>query len=429
MRLKSSLPSFLKTFHLPQLETSSRLSYLQFALVGAYICGILFSARLWFGLGRSFPRTPLVSEMPDFLSLAEYVLSLLLLAVLAYSFFSGRPTRYLVSVTILTLLLVVLDLTRLQPWVYQYFLTLTVLAFLKSATTDANQTSVANSILFANQLIVAFLYFWSGIQKLNWSFGNEVLPGLLEWAGIPVPASYLPYMSRMALAFAGGEALIGLALIARRTRRIAVVLAVALHLAVLGLLVIARNNSMVWPWNVAMIIIVVLLFWKFNGPLAEKLVWRPQGSNFTKHLPKAVIVICGLAPALSFVGWWDLNLSGALYSGNAPVPVIHISERIGERLSVTARSQVFKTAQGESMLPVYEWSMAELNVPPYPEMRAFRQVGRPVCAYAENPLEVELIVRERPLLIDGSYTVTRLNCQHLSARLLSRGSEIKVKSF
>ncbi len=48
------------------------------------------------------------------------------------------------------------------------------------------------------------------------------------------------------------------------------------------------------------------------------------------------------------------------------------------------------------MLPLYEWSMTELNVPPYPEARVYRRLARRLCRYAEDPRELELIVKETP---------------------------------
>lgn len=65
------------------------------------------------------------------------------------------------------------------------------------------------------------------------------------------------------------------------------------------------------------------------------------------------------------------------------------------------------------MLPLYEWSMAELNVPPYPEFRVYQQLTREICRSAEDKSEAELIVKTRPAIMDGSYHVVRMNCSDL----------------
>ena len=369
-----------------------RLTYLRVVTVGGYICGILLSRTLWFGTGRSIPRLPLVAGTPDSFWIAEIPLSVLLCTALLLCLFSAR-SRYLVSAAVITALLVLFDLTRLQPWVYQYALTLTTLAFAK---TRQNNEALNEPIVIANQLIVASLYFWSGIQKLNWTFAHEVFPGLFENAGIHLNSSLLP---RLAIAIALVEALTGVGLLIPKTRRIAVVLAVVLHLSVLVLLVLARANTVVWPWNVAMLIIVPILFWRFE-----------RSVKVANYLPKTIIVLCTIGPVFSFVGWWDLNLSAALYAGNAPVAVVRVNDQVLAHLSDAAREQVFASSRGEILLPLHEWSMRELNVPPYPEVRTYRQLSRKLCTLSNNSEDVELIVRSRPQITNSSYTVSREDC-------------------
>ncbi|HKV42701.1 MAG TPA: hypothetical protein VJX67_26105, partial [Blastocatellia bacterium] len=67
------------------------------------------------------------------------------------------------------------------------------------------------------------------------------------------------------------------------------------------------------------------------------------------------------------------------------------------------------------ILPFHEWAIAELNVPPYPEPRIFKRLATSVCKYADDPKEVELIMKERPSLVDGTYRVFRADCSELSA--------------
>ena len=375
--------------------TSSRLHYLKLVTIAGYICGILLSLRLWFGVGRSIPRIPLVVVNSHF---AECFISLLLLAALVFSLFSSR-SRYLVAVVVLTSFLVILDLTRLQPWVYQYVLMIATLTFARVGPNE-------ETILLANQLIVASLYFWSGVQKLNWTFANVVFPGMLEDAGVHLPTKF-------AILVALVEALAGVGLLIRTTRRIAVVIVVILHLSVLVLLILARHNTVVWPWNVAMLLVVPILFWRFSDSVVRKELWRRRQSKVVSWLPKLVIMLCAVAPALSFGGWWDLYLSGALYAGNAPVGVVRINDEFRSQLSEAAKKQVFTSSRGEAMLPLHEWSEVELNVPPYPEARAYRQLTRKVCEMTNNSEEIELIVKSRPGTVDGSYIVRKDDCQSL----------------
>ena len=367
---------------------NARLRWLRIVVPVAFICGMLMSPHLWFDLGRSFPRAPIVTSLTlrqDFVISIALVVTLILSAI---------KRRYLAASVVLTIVLVFLDQTRLQPWVYQYVVMLALLGFVLPEAVNTK------AVLAANQIVVAALYFWSGLQKLSWTFVHEVAPTLFESAGIHLSSKYL---TTIAVAIAIGEALIGVGLLLRRTRRIAVVLACLMHAIILTTLIVSRLNTVVWPWNVAMMAITVILFWRNNE--------TPFGGR--TYLPKAAMLICGLLPALSFIGAWDLYLSGALYSGKSPVGVMRISESLRDRLPATARGITFRTNRGELMLPFYEWSLAELNVPPYPEIRVYRQLARQLCALDVDVQANALIVKGRPAVSDGSYTVTLTTCSDL----------------
>lgn len=353
------------------------------------------SVHLWFDLGRSFPRAPVLSSLtlrPDFL------ISGALIAVLVLVTITSHRRRYLVASVVLTAVLVLLDQTRLQPWVYQYAIVLALLSF----ASIANQQAV----VAANQLVIATLYFWSGLHKLSWSFVYEVAPRLFDLSGLSLSPGALTII---ALTIAVFETLIGIGLLVRRTRRIAVVLACLMHTIILFTLIFSHINTAVWPWNLAMIAITFILFWRNEDSLFEYLRWRRD------YLPTAVL-ICSVLPALSFMGWWDLYLSGALYSGKSSVGVMRISEGLRERLPAKARELTFKTGRGELMLPFYEWSVADLNVPPYPEGRVYRQIARDLCKLDIDTQVNALIIKGRPALTNGSYELTVTACAELLSR-------------
>jgi hypothetical protein len=186
-----------------------------------------------------------------------------------------------------------------------------------------------------------------------------------------------------------------------------------MHGFILGLLMIRGYNSVVWAWNVALAFIVVALFQR-----SETLPWQTLRNcteiNITTRLAQVIVIASALLPVLSFWGWWDMCLSGALYSGNTAVAVVRISEAAYKKLPQTAQRQVFRTkSDGMQVLPLFEWSMAELNVPPYPEPRIFRRLTSQVCKLTEGDSEVELVMKGRPTILDGNYEFTRINCAQL----------------
>ncbi len=93
--------------------------------------------------------------------------------------------------------------------------------------------------------------------------------------------------------------------------------------------------------------------------------------------------------------------------------VVRVEGDVYERLAPTTRRQVFVTRSGERMLPLFEWSMTELNVPPNPAFRVYQQLTREICRFAEDKSQAELIVKTRPAILDGSYKVVRMDCSEL----------------
>jgi hypothetical protein len=375
----------------------------------ALLSGIMLSLNLWFPTKRTFPRAPLINFSPQsFVPTVEYLLGILLIAALVALLFAKRRMRYLIAAVATLSLLISLDQTRLQPWVYQYTLFFVVLALHERRRFDERVTKQALSAL---RLIVAALYVWSGVQKLNFSFGHEVMPRLLDFA-----QSYLPltqtWLSALGICAALAEAFTGCGLLFRRTRKLCVLLALVMHFVILGLLVGRGYNSVVWAWNVALMLIVVILFWRDDTSARQALPDFRAG--YTPGLAaQTLAAACAVLPALSFWGRWDMNLSGALYSGRTAVGVVRVDSRVYAQLPETAKRLVFTTKGGERMLPLFEWTMAELNVPPYPEPRVFRQAARELCESAEDKSGVELIVRGKPAVLGGGYEVTRANCEQL----------------
>jgi hypothetical protein len=219
-------------------------------------------------------------------------------------------------------------------------------------------------------------------------------------------------LSALGVAIAVIEILIGCGLVFRKTRRLAVWLALAMHGLILGLLIVQGRNSVVWIWNAALMLIVVVLFWRSDTSLVPMFSsWRAV--NTSGRLSVILAVLCAVLPVLSFRGWWDMYLSGALYSGNTVIAVVRLDEGVYEKLPVMAKRQVFATKSGEQMLPLFEWSMADLNVPPYPEPRVFRQVARAVCKLGGENSQAELIMKGSPAILDGSFRITRIECSLL----------------
>lgn len=185
-----------------------------------------------------------------------------------------------------------------------------------------------------------------------------------------------------------------------------------MHVLISGLLIWQGLNSVVWAWNAALVALILILFRRCEASSWPAFAGWGADDPY-RRASRALALCCAVLPLFSFWGWWDMNLSGALYSGNKAVAAVRVDRGAYEGLPPAARRQVFETESGELMLPVFEWAMADLNVPPYPEPRVFKQVAREVCKSADDRSQVGLIIKERPAILDGSYGVSRTGCSQL----------------
>jgi hypothetical protein len=234
-------------------------------------------------------------------------------------------------------------------------------------------------------------YVYSGLQKLNSKFVAEGFPWVLGTLHLHIPITYLNYLGWIVPFI---EISIGLSLLTRRFRKLGIVNGIVMHLFILysfgplGL----DWNSVVWPWNVVMIALILILFWNTDVTFAD-IVWR---NKFVYH--KVVLVLLGVLPALSFIGRWPSDLSLALYTDNLTEANVLISERVKQTLPVSVQQYV-KPIPGHIVLRIQDWSFGEMNVPPYAEIQSFTSVGSEVCRYSHNSADVLLSGYEKNTLL------------------------------
>jgi hypothetical protein len=368
-------------------------------VAAALAAGVLLASRLFLA-ARVFPRVPILEVWPLLPApLDEVALGALLAALCGVAFAPG-PRWWATAAIVLALVLALEDQSRWQPWFYQYVAMLGALAVAR----DRADT------LAAWRVVLVGLYLWSGIQKLNATFMTRVFPWLVQPVAAVLPAGLQQVLLAGWMVIPMTEIAVAVGLLVPRLRNAAVVAAVATHVVVLGLLgpLAHGRNAVIWPWNVAMAVLVALLFWNARGVSAlDTLVPRRIGAH-------AVLLALFVAlPVLSFAGRWDAYLSGELYSGNLKVGALSITDRVAARLPDAARRHVMSNRSGANALDLYEWSMGELSVPSYPEDRVFRAVARDVCRLADSPGDVVLVVFGRPGVLSGRREITRNDCAAL----------------
>jgi hypothetical protein len=389
-----------------EIGPASRIHWLRVVLAAAFLCGLLLSWKLWI-TSRSYPLTPVFDSLPTIHSPFDYIVFVALLLLLPTIMISSRPRRYALTFVVLAALLSLWDQSRWQPWFYQYIFMLAPLGCYSLEDSDPN---AQNAALNMCRFIVASTYVWSGIQKINLSFVGGIFPWLIKPLLRALPAALATFALPAGVVAPILEIGIGVGLLTKRLRTVSIALAVAMHaLILLSIGPLGHNwNSVVWPWNVSMPLFVLVLFWRVRDLSLKDLT----AARFLP-LSSVVAVLFGVMPLFSFFGLWDSYLSAALYSGNITQAAIYMSDSVKTSLPGEVQRYASKLPGNDHLLNISGWSFGELNVPPYPEKRIYRNIARRMCAYAQEPFEVSLEVRERPSPISRNRTVTSHDCSDL----------------
>jgi uncharacterized membrane protein YphA (DoxX/SURF4 family) len=258
---------------------------------------------------------------------------------------------------------------------------------------DADQDAALNIC----RLIIASIYFYSGLQKLNPTFAAHVFPHLVGDKQTAATA----IIRALAIFPAIGEATIGLGLLTGKFRNVAVIAAIVMHIFILtkygpfGY----NYNTVVWPWNLAMIAFDVILFWKADFSFAD-VVWRNPFA-----LQKVVLLLVLIMPCFSFFGWWDSYLSWSLYSGNVDGASIFCSDAVAKQLPGYLQRYITHVSSNNNLLDVRDWTMGELNIPGYPESRVYRRIGGEVCRLSDNSPEMAMYIQEKTTWLGGGERV------------------------
>jgi len=270
---------------------------------------------------------------------------------------------FLISLFSVEILSCLLDQNRVQPWDYQYLFIL----FIFSLYDRKNDKPAAGIFLF----VMVSIYAYGGISKLNTGFLHSIWTKMLLEQFLHVsPKAALQTWMQYCGYFAGiCELAGGIGLLFGKTRKVAAVMLMVMHLFILVFLgpLGLRYNLVVWPWNVAMMGYLYLTCFK-HAPVA--LTMESFGG---RYLP--VFICWGILPALNFFGWWDNYLSSNIYSGKLPEMIICVKDtskcRPLQRYCVKGHGNF---CDGEALINLQYWSMTETKMAPYPEIRSYQKI-------------------------------------------------------
>jgi uncharacterized membrane protein YphA (DoxX/SURF4 family) len=313
----------------------------------------IWSYKLWM-IWRLYPVLPpfdLLEHIPAWFHACLFLNSCLLLLLVLVK---PSDKRLVLLLVINELVSCILDQNRWQPWQYMYIL-------------------IATNFLLVKQprhmllIILASIYWYSGLHKLNHNFVEHIW---LQWlhadawkAGLKQWGTISGYLAACI------EFIAGLGLLFVRTRKIATFTLLIMHVFILFMIgpLGKHTNTIVWPWNIAMMLLLMSLISDESSIKA----------TFFKSVYTCVMIIpvC-ILPALSFFNAWDSYLSFSLYSGKVPRAYLCV-ERINEVPELkryAAKSDRLNKCKGTTFIALNKWCMSELKVAYYPETRAFNQL-------------------------------------------------------
>ena len=314
----------------------------------------LICYKLWLA-GRLFPLIPVhdsLALLPASLHAVLFIISLVCLLLLL--FFSNKK---MIAVLLLAeLLSCLLDQNRWQPWEYQFIFMLAVFVFIKEE----------KGIRFSWQLIIAGIFLFSGISKLNSAFIHDVWQSLMlhKWLGM---GSVTIWADRAGYALPLIEMTAAVCLLISNTRKQAVWILTLMHLLILLMLgPLGLNiNAVIWPWNILMPLLLFALFYDEPFQYRNARVWN--------RVSILVLVCWWILPFFQLAGYWDKYLSSVLYSGGIEQLFICTSDPAAKK-EMAVYMEEFKVIPCSPVLSAYKWGVKEMRSAPYPEERVYRAI-------------------------------------------------------
>ncbi len=328
-----------------------------------FLIAKIISWKLWL-TNRTFPLIPtfdFLQILPPFVNLLLYIGSIVLLLLLAI-----KPRRFtllpiLITIEILSCLL---DQNRWQPWEYQY-----VFMFFILWVNRDNDKNILSVLL----VVLCSIYFYSGLQKVNPHFikqvwGHTVLRDFLH---LSTNITQQQSMQRLGYVIPLLEMLLGIGLLLKKSRKITIYVLLIMHILILLFIgpIGLSYNIIVWPWNVAMIIFL-LIFLRQNIDIAD------ISTLISKKLNLLILIVWIVFPILNFYGYWDFYFSSSLYSGRIDICYIELNnpDKNFELKEFYRKKNATDTVANKEIILLQDWAFKELNTPPCPQARVYKKI-------------------------------------------------------
>lgn len=331
---------------------------------------MLSTLPLWLGTA-DVPAVPLFAFADGIPFLVDRVLCGVFLLISVLYLVPSLRQRFqslLMGVLLATsLLLILLNQHRLQPWNWLFLL--------------AGTISLWHSRDRLSLYRVTFItvYVFAALSRIGPSAATgtslKVVTTILSALSAEQVLRDDSFVFLLCLGLSLAELTCGLLLWNSRTRRAGVFLCVALHttlILVLGPLGLGHHAA-VLLWNAWFLLAVPLLFWSQRPTAAESHSdtepTAPSGTTSWRF--RAAVLILFLLPASGLFGIMDNWLSWQVYSPRPEVLRVFVKQQDADRLPVAVREFVMPPLPLQDWCAVRTdlWMLAATGAPTYPENR------------------------------------------------------------
>jgi len=348
------------------------------ALAIGFISTLLLSYPLWTS-NRSFPLAPLWGDAMAISLPGNTAFILLLTAALLSLLLPRRDLTAGVTAIICTWAMVE-DINRAHPWMLYYTLGWATIAL-------THQKDIQFTVLM--RLLMVCVYFWSGVHKINPNFFEYAWPYLVE--GVVGKVGQGSVGLQLGYAIPVIESGLAIGLLFPRSRKWAMSLLIAMHIGILmSIGPTGQNwNLVVWPWNLIMVVNLLILF-------SKERTWLPKVRIARWWFANLFILLVGIMPALHILHLWPPYLSWSVYSMKQSELLITVDEHSAACLPKNLLEADF--APSEAGLKTYyllDWSTQSLKTPHFPHSLVYARVAEELCSSCKSESYLEIVERER----------------------------------
>jgi hypothetical protein len=345
----------------------------------AFLLTLLLSWRAYIPSLRIFELSPVIEILGSLPGWVDGILLILNVVCLGWLFMKPLQPGPAVGVLVCTMFWVLQDLLRFQPYTYMYFFTIVLAVFYKSRSMDALK------------IMVASVYMWGGLHKINATFFLKLFPEFIEpfYTFPQEPSLFAAFMALVIFLVPVFEATIGLLMLFfPRQRRLAIRMAFLMLVVVITCLGLDgyQGNIIVWPWNIYLFLLVLILC--SNSTVAEDV------PRFRFDVPTcATIALFSIAPACVLFGWGHSYPAFKLYSGNIKRAVVLFAP---DENTTWLPDNLGQWVGRSRTLSLVDWTIHEFELVVYPESYVFRRGAAGLCPYLSERQHATLRIYDAP---------------------------------